>query len=73
MFNLCLNALATYGRLVVIGMISQVEFSFFFFPMGFLLNSLVYFMPCFFFSFYQHHLQFLYNLCEKELISCCIN
>ena len=51
MFNLCLNALATYGRLVVIGMISQVEFSFFFFPMGFLLNSLVYFMPWFFFFF----------------------
>lgn len=24
MFDLCLNALATYGRLVVIGMISQV-------------------------------------------------
>lgn len=44
-----------------------------FFPMGFLLNSLVYFMPWFFFSFYQHHLQFLYHLCEKELISCCIN
>lgn len=27
MFNLCLNALATYGRLVVIGMISQVWIS----------------------------------------------
>ena len=36
MFNLCLNALATYGRLVVIGMISQVEFSFFFFSYGIL-------------------------------------
>lgn len=27
MFNLCLNALAVYGRLIVIGMISQVVFS----------------------------------------------
>lgn len=27
MFNLCLNALAVYGRLIVIGMISQVGFS----------------------------------------------
>lgn len=26
MFNMCLNALAVYGRLVVIGMISQVCF-----------------------------------------------
>ena len=26
MFSLCLNALAVYGRLVVIGMISQVSF-----------------------------------------------
>ena len=26
MFSLCLNALATYGRLIVIGMISQVSF-----------------------------------------------
>ena len=25
MFNLCLNALAVYGRLIVIGMISQVR------------------------------------------------
>lgn len=25
MFDLCLNALAVYGRLVVIGMISQVD------------------------------------------------
>lgn len=25
MFNICLNALAMYGRLVVIGMISQVS------------------------------------------------
>lgn len=25
MFDLCLNALATYGRLIVIGMISQVR------------------------------------------------
>lgn len=27
MFNLCLKALAVYGRLIVIGMISQVSFS----------------------------------------------
>lgn len=26
MFSLCLNALAIYGRLIVIGMISQVSF-----------------------------------------------
>lgn len=27
MFDLCLNALAVYGRLIVIGMISQVGYS----------------------------------------------
>lgn len=31
MFNLCLNALAVYGRLIVIGMISQVRGFFFHF------------------------------------------
>jgi len=31
MFNLCLNALAVYGRFIVIGMISQVRFIFYFF------------------------------------------
>ena len=30
MFNLCLNALAVYGRLIVIGMISQVQFIYLF-------------------------------------------
>ena len=30
MFNLCLNALAVYGRLIVIGMISQVRFIYLF-------------------------------------------
>ena len=31
MFNLCLNALAVYGRLIVIGMISQVRVFYFYF------------------------------------------
>jgi NADPH-dependent curcumin reductase CurA len=36
MFNLCLNALAVYGRLIVIGMISQVLSSFLFYVFPFL-------------------------------------
>ena len=42
MFNLCLNALAVYGRLIVIGMISQVRFIYLFFLIfNFYLNLLL--------------------------------
>ena len=44
MFNLCLNALAVYGRLIVIGMISQVRFIYLFFLIfNFYLNLLLFF------------------------------
>ena len=44
MFNLCLNALAVYGRLIVIGMISQVRFIYLFFLIfNFYLNLLLLF------------------------------
>lgn len=44
MFNLCLNALAVYGRLIVIGMISQVRFIYLFILIfNFYLNLLLLF------------------------------
>ena len=44
MFNLCLNALAVYGRLIVIGMISQVQFIYLFILIfNFYLNLLLFF------------------------------
>lgn len=49
MFNLCLNALAVYGRLIVIGMISQVRgffFHFFFFKVNFSGNWCFNAFPC---------------------------